>query len=332
MAAKSAPQFYYSGTFFTAAAVAGGLGSSLRGKKKCSGETVRGRFQSPPVALFPTSRIGTSAVGNVQGGRWLWRAAPHRYRGGARLGICAFFFCLVACGDSDFFVAARLCGQPNDRVVTRSSSIVHVPVMFVRHGGRKSQSTVAARLWRFFFRIFLVFFCGFFFPFCLQCGRVSSPSRSRWMPPVAVSLILCFHNCFSLYRQQTSTMTIPTSTGKDLLFVFRFLFPSPCRPTAFDDGCRCQSPTARYRSRLISSHRPPSPPPLLSNDSHVAVPRAVQRSIPKGKLMSETEWRALGVQQSRDWIHYEQHAPEPYAGRTRGACVCVCVFGAVARF
>ena len=92
MAAKSAPQFYYSGTFFTAAAVAGGLGSSLRGKKKCSGETVRGRFQSPPVALFPTSRIGTSAVGNVQGGRWLWRAAPHRYRGGERAWEFVRFF------------------------------------------------------------------------------------------------------------------------------------------------------------------------------------------------------------------------------------------------
>ena len=32
----------------------------------------------------------------------------------------------------------------------------------------------------------------------------------------------------------------------------------------------------------------------------------------KGKLLSEQEWRALGVQQSRGWIHYEVHKPEPH--------------------
>ncbi|KAJ8304857.1 hypothetical protein KUTeg_018440 [Tegillarca granosa] len=28
-------------------------------------------------------------------------------------------------------------------------------------------------------------------------------------------------------------------------------------------------------------------------------------------LMSETEWRSLGVQQSQGWIHYMRHEPEP---------------------
>ena len=28
--------------------------------------------------------------------------------------------------------------------------------------------------------------------------------------------------------------------------------------------------------------------------------------------MAESEWRALGVQQSRGWIHYAIHKPEPH--------------------
>ena len=32
----------------------------------------------------------------------------------------------------------------------------------------------------------------------------------------------------------------------------------------------------------------------------------------KGRLLSENEWRSLGVQQSRGWVHYEIHKPEPH--------------------
>ena len=32
----------------------------------------------------------------------------------------------------------------------------------------------------------------------------------------------------------------------------------------------------------------------------------------RGKLLSESEWRTLGVQQSRGWSHYEIHKPEPF--------------------
>ena len=34
--------------------------------------------------------------------------------------------------------------------------------------------------------------------------------------------------------------------------------------------------------------------------------------MPKGRLLSENEWRSLGVQQSRGWVHYEIHKPEPH--------------------
>ena len=32
----------------------------------------------------------------------------------------------------------------------------------------------------------------------------------------------------------------------------------------------------------------------------------------KNRLLSENEWRSLGVQQSRGWVHYEIHRPEPH--------------------
>ncbi len=45
---------------------------------------------------------------------------------------------------------------------------------------------------------------------------------------------------------------------------------------------------------------------------HVLLPNKVYKKMPKGRLLTEEEWRALGVQQSRGWVHYEVHRPEPY--------------------
>jgi len=58
--------------------------------------------------------------------------------------------------------------------------------------------------------------------------------------------------------------------------------------------------------------------------------------LPKGKLLSDAEWRAYGVQQSRGWEHYAIHKPEqhillfrralgtdPTTGRVSGAGVRV---------
>jgi cyclin-dependent kinase regulatory subunit CKS1 len=36
------------------------------------------------------------------------------------------------------------------------------------------------------------------------------------------------------------------------------------------------------------------------------------KTLPKGRLMSESEWRNIGVQQSRGWQHYAHHRPEPH--------------------
>ena len=45
---------------------------------------------------------------------------------------------------------------------------------------------------------------------------------------------------------------------------------------------------------------------------HVILPRKVEKKMVTGRLMTEMEWRTLGVQQSRGWVHYSVHKPEPY--------------------
>ncbi|KAL6044602.1 Cyclin-dependent kinases regulatory subunit (Cell division control protein cks1) [Balamuthia mandrillaris] len=44
---------------------------------------------------------------------------------------------------------------------------------------------------------------------------------------------------------------------------------------------------------------------------HVILPKDFVHRLPN-KLMSEAEWRALGVQQSLGWEHYAIHEPEPH--------------------
>ncbi|VDM46459.1 unnamed protein product [Toxocara canis] len=43
---------------------------------------------------------------------------------------------------------------------------------------------------------------------------------------------------------------------------------------------------------------------------HVLLTKEVAKLVPKDRLLTEFEWRMLGVQQSRGWVHYMIHAPE----------------------
>ncbi|CAN6302307.1 unnamed protein product, partial [Urochloa humidicola] len=45
---------------------------------------------------------------------------------------------------------------------------------------------------------------------------------------------------------------------------------------------------------------------------HVVLPPEVAKLLAKNRLLSENEWRAIGVQQSRGWVHYAIHRPEPH--------------------
>ncbi|MES1902097.1 MAG: Cks1bp [Paramarteilia canceri] len=45
---------------------------------------------------------------------------------------------------------------------------------------------------------------------------------------------------------------------------------------------------------------------------HVIMPMEFQQVIPREHLMTETEWRNLGIQQSAGWINYMKHSPEQH--------------------
>lgn len=42
---------------------------------------------------------------------------------------------------------------------------------------------------------------------------------------------------------------------------------------------------------------------------HVVLPKDLVKLVPKTHLMSENEWRSIGVQQSQGWVHYMMHQP-----------------------
>uniref|UniRef100_A0A1I7TK21 Cyclin-dependent kinases regulatory subunit n=1 Tax=Caenorhabditis tropicalis TaxID=1561998 RepID=A0A1I7TK21_9PELO len=45
---------------------------------------------------------------------------------------------------------------------------------------------------------------------------------------------------------------------------------------------------------------------------HVILPQVIARQLPKEKLLSEAEWRRVGVTQSLGWEHYMVHRPEKH--------------------
>ena len=45
---------------------------------------------------------------------------------------------------------------------------------------------------------------------------------------------------------------------------------------------------------------------------HVILPKDVAKGLPKNRVLAESEWRGIGVQQSRGWEHYANHRPEPH--------------------
>ncbi|URD85711.1 Mitochondrial inner membrane protease subunit [Musa troglodytarum] len=68
--------------------------------------------------------------------------------------------------------------------------------------------------------------------------------------------------------------------------------------------------TYEYRCRSILAISPPDR--CFFECRHVVLPPEVAKLLPKNRLLSENEWRAIGVQQSRGWVHYAIHRPEPH--------------------
>lgn len=44
---------------------------------------------------------------------------------------------------------------------------------------------------------------------------------------------------------------------------------------------------------------------------HVILPKDMAKLLPD-RLMTEEEWRQIGVIQSKGWVHYMIHKPEPH--------------------
>ena len=45
---------------------------------------------------------------------------------------------------------------------------------------------------------------------------------------------------------------------------------------------------------------------------HVILAKEMAKNLPKNRTLTESEWRGIGVQQSRGWEHYACHRPEPH--------------------
>ena len=49
------------------------------------------------------------------------------------------------------------------------------------------------------------------------------------------------------------------------------------------------------------------------------LPKDLAKLVPKNHLMTEAEWRGIGVQQSQGWIHYMIHQPGESRAAARAA-------------
>jgi cyclin-dependent kinase regulatory subunit CKS1 len=43
------------------------------------------------------------------------------------------------------------------------------------------------------------------------------------------------------------------------------------------------------------------------------LPKSLAKKVPRDRLMTEEEWRGMGIQQSQGWQHYMTHKPGAFA-------------------
>ena len=83
--------------------------------------------------------------------------------------------------------------------------------------------------------------------------------------------------------------------------------------------------TEQERARVLEFQESIHYSPRYSADTHeyrhVMLPKAMLKVIPSDyfnsevgtlRILTEDEWRGLGITQSLGWEHYECHAPEPH--------------------
>ncbi len=55
---------------------------------------------------------------------------------------------------------------------------------------------------------------------------------------------------------------------------------------------------------------------------HVILPKEIAKKVPKGRLLTEQEWRHLGVQQSLGWVHFMIHEPGEKISNYKKKSIC----------
>ena len=55
---------------------------------------------------------------------------------------------------------------------------------------------------------------------------------------------------------------------------------------------------------------------IFTCSRHVILPKQLAELVPRTHLMTESEWRNLGVQQSPGWTHYLIHEPGKRSSQT----------------
>ena len=110
----------------------------------------------------------------------------------------------------------------------------------------------------------------------------------------------------------------PTYTEKyyDDEYEYRYGSNAPCMRARMPPPCR-PHPTETKAERLAGPGSPPSGWAYPPGHSHVFLPKRMVDKMPRNekgelRLMTEDEWRDLGVTQSHGWEHYLVHTPEPH--------------------
>ena len=70
--------------------------------------------------------------------------------------------------------------------------------------------------------------------------------------------------------------------------------------------------THEYRHVILPSVRPEKCPKICKTNLTCGIMQDMRKKVPTSRLMTETEWRKLGVQQSPGWVQYMIHDPEPH--------------------
>lgn len=95
---------------------------------------------------------------------------------------------------------------------------------------------------------------------------------------------------------------------------FSLSFSSPVRSVS--KKYECFFFEKHFHSEFLEILHPSSNGVAFSR--HVTLPPEIAKLLPRDpktnlpRLLSEEEWRALGVQQSPGWVHYAVHRPEPH--------------------